>query len=61
MDGLKFLNKGWRVVVEPNESCIHEKGPDKGLMGDKYGLLSLTPVGTSKGLEDVDTGQGSGD
>ena len=27
---------------------------EKGL--DKYGFLLLTPVGTSKGLEDVDTG-----
>ena len=35
---------------------IHENGPDKGLIGDKYGFLLLTPVGTIKGLEDVDTG-----
>ena len=27
-------------------------------MGNKYGFLLLTPVGTSKGLEDVDTGSG---
>ena len=44
--------RGW----EPNGSSIHEKGLDKGLIGDKYGLYLLTPVGTSKGLEDVDTG-----
>ena len=35
---------------------MHEKGPDKGHIGDKYGFLLLTPVGTSKVLEDVDTG-----
>ena len=61
LDNFEFLYKGWLDVGEPNQSCIHEEGPDKGLMGDKYGLLLLTPVGTSKGLEDVDTGQGSGD
>ena len=37
-------------------SCIHEKGPDKGHIGDKYGFILLTPVGTSRDLEDVDTG-----
>ena len=40
---------------------MHEKGPDKGYIGDKYGFLLLTPVGTSKGLEDVDTGWSPGD
>ena len=35
---------------------MHEKGPDKEHIGDKYGFLLLTPVGTSKGLEVVDTG-----
>ena len=39
---------------EPNGSCIHEKGPDKGYIGDKYGFLLLTLVGTSKGLKDVE-------
>ena len=43
-----------KVLGEPNRSCIHEKELDKGHMGDKYGLLLLTPVGTSKGFEDVD-------
>ena len=32
------------------------KGLDKGRIGDKYGFLLLTPVGTSKGIDDVDTG-----
>ena len=54
LDRLDFLDKGG--VGKPNGSCIHEKGPDKGYIGDKYGFLLLTPVGTSKGLEDVDTG-----
>ena len=35
---------------------MSKKGPDKGHIGDKYGLLLLTQVGTSKDLEDVDTG-----
>ena len=52
MDSLKFMNKGWLGVGEPNGSCIHEKGH----IGEKYGFLMLTPVGTSKGLEDVNTG-----
>ena len=56
LDGLKFLNKGWWDIGEPNGSCIHEKIPDKGHIGDKYGYLLLTPVGARKGLEDVDTG-----
>ena len=56
LDILKFLNKGWRVVGDPNGICMHEKGPDKGHIGDKYDFLLLTLVGTSKGLEDVDTG-----
>ena len=52
LDSLKFLNEEWLGVGEPNSSSIH----DKGLLGDKYGLLLLTPVGTSKGLGYVDTG-----
>ena len=56
MDSLEFLNKGRWGIGEPSGSCIHEKGPDKKNIGDKYGYLLLTPVGTSKGLEDVDTG-----
>ena len=32
-----------------------EEGSDKGLKGDKYGLLLMTPVGTSKSLGNVDT------
>ena len=60
LDNLEFLNWGWRGVGEPNGSCIHEKRPDKGHIGDKCGFLLLTPVGTSRGLEDFDTGQGSG-
>ena len=40
---------------------MHEKGPNKALIGDNYGFLLLTPVGTSKGLEDVDTGWSPGD
>ena len=56
MDSLKFMNKGWLGVGEPNGSCIHENGPGKRQIGDKYGFLQLTPVITSKGREDVDTG-----
>ena len=33
-----------------------EKGSDNGYIGDKAGFLFLTLVGTSRGLEDVDTG-----
>ena len=40
---------------------MHEKGPDKGLIGDNYGFLLLIPVGTSKGFDNVDTGWGTGD
>ena len=40
---------------ESNGSFMHEKEPDKGHIVDKYGFLLLTPVGASKGLEDVDT------
>ena len=36
-------------------------GPDKRHIGDKYGFILLTPVGTSKGLKDVDTGNCPGD
>ena len=46
---------------EPNGILIHEKESDKKHMGDRYGFLLLIPVGTNKGLEDVDTGLGSGD
>ena len=56
LDSLEFLNKGSLGDIEPNRSCIYEKGPDKGHVGDMYGFLLLTPVSTSKGLEDVDTG-----
>ena len=35
---------------------LHEKSPDKGLMSDKNGFLLLSPVGTSRGLEDVNAG-----
>ena len=36
LDGLEFLIKVWRGVGDPNGSCMHEKGPDKGSIGDKY-------------------------
>ena len=49
LDGLEFLIKVWRGVGDPNGSCMHEKGPDKGHTGNKYGIFLLTPVGTSKG------------
>ena len=56
LDCLKFLNKGrWG---EPNGNCIYEKGPDKGYIGNKYDFHLLTPVGTSRGFEDVDLGNG---
>ena len=47
---LEFLNKGWRDVGEPHGSCMHEKGPYKGHIGDKYGFPLMTPVGTNNGL-----------
>ena len=55
LDNLEFLNKGWWCVGEQNGNCIYEKGPDKGLIVDKYGFLWLTPVVASKGLQNVDT------
>ena len=50
-----FLNKGWIGVREPNGSYMHENGPGKGHIDDKYGFLLVTPVDTGKGIEDVDT------
>ena len=50
LNSLEFLDKGWLGVRESNWSCMHEKGPDKGFIGDEYGFLLLTPVGTSKAL-----------
>ena len=35
---------------------MHKKGSDKGIISDENGFILLPPVGTSKGLEDVDTG-----
>ena len=52
----RVLDSLWSGAGESNGSCIHEKGLDKGHIGDNYGFLLLTPVGTSKGLEDIDTG-----
>ena len=37
-------------------SYTHEKGSDKEHIGDKNGLFLLTPDGTGKGFEDIDTG-----
>ena len=37
-------------VGEPNGNFKHEKELDKGNIGDKYGFLLLTLVGTSKGM-----------
>ena len=54
LDSLEFLKKGWWGVEKPNGSFIHEKGPDKGHIGDKYGFLLLTSVATSKGFGGVD-------
>ena len=56
LDILELLNKRWLGDGKPNRSCTHEKGPDKGHISDKYGFLLLTPVGTSKVLENVDMG-----
>ena len=39
----------WELLI------MHEKGPDKGHVDDNYGFLFLTPVGTSKCLEHIDT------
>ena len=61
LDSLEFLNNGQWGVGEPNGSCIHEKGSDKEHIGDRSGFLLLTPVSTSKGLDDVDTGWSPGD
>ena len=41
---------------EPNGTSIYENRPGKGHIGDKYGFLLVTTVGTSGGFEDVDTG-----
>jgi len=38
-----------RIGTTTQVSCIHKKGSDKGHLGEKYGFLLLTPVGTSKG------------
>ena len=43
LDILMFLNRGWRGADEPNGSCIHEKGPNKGYIGDKCGFLFAEP------------------
>ena len=51
LDKLEYMKKGWRGVEEPNASCILKKGHI-----DESGFLLLTPVGSSKDLEDVDTG-----
>ena len=42
---------------------MHEKRSDKGYIGgkDKDSFILLTSVGASKGIEDVDSGWGSGD
>ena len=52
--GLEILNQGWWVVCKPSGSCINKNGSDKEYEGDNYGFLLMTPVGTNKGLEDVD-------
>ena len=41
---------------EPYGCYIHEKGSDKGHIDDKWSFLLQTPVVTSNGLEDVETG-----
>ena len=56
LNSLEFLNRGWWGTGEPNGSCIYEKELDKEHIGDMYGFFMLTPVGTGKALEDVDTG-----
>ena len=52
----RFGIRDVEVLEEPNSSCIHEKGADKRDICDKCGFLLLTPIGTNKGLKDVDTG-----
>ena len=39
---------------------MHKKGSDKRFLGNKDSFILLTPVGTSKGPENVDTGLGWG-
>ena len=61
LNSLEFLNKGQLGVsewgtVNQMEAAYMKKEEDKGHIGDKYGFLLPTPVGTSKGLEDVDMG-----
>ena len=40
LDSLEFLNIGMVRCWEPNGSCIHEKGPYKIHIGDKYVLFA---------------------
>ena len=56
LDSLEFLNHRSGSVRKPYGSTILEMGLDKGFVGNKDGFFLLTPVGTSKGFENVDTG-----
>ena len=49
------------VFGESAGSGIDEKGSVKRILGDKNSFVLLTPVVTSKGFENVDTGLGTGD
>ena len=40
---------------------MHEKGSDKGFVGNQDSFLLLTPIGTNKGFEIVDSGCGTSD
>ena len=67
-DILEFLDHSWRMntnscVRERDWRDIHDKGWDKGFVGNNDIFILLTPVGASKnkGFENVDTWWGSGD
>ena len=54
--GQRVLNQGRHFSFLVQVIDRGQKGPDKGHKDDKYSLFLLSPVGTSKGLKDVDTG-----
>ena len=41
--------------MEPHRGGVGEEGGDMGFLGEDKGLLSLSPRGTSKGPQDVET------
>ena len=61
LDPLEFLDGGGGGAGEPDGVGVGEEGGNEGFVCEEKGLFALSPGGTSRGRQDVETTGGAGD